>query len=170
MSYSDLPDSVKKAIEDLLDSLSGLTKEQIIALLGAMLGEEGIKELQDIIDLNQEFSIEINDEDFNMEDFVEELEEFSEFGEFYAAEDDIEPYYEISHKDNQEGEIIVEMPGLESKNAMIDWYEYENELYIHSVDSIERYKLIIPIPEYYRIIEDEIDYRGGLLIIPFIIT
>ena len=166
MSYSDLPDSVKKAIENLLDSLSGLTKEQIYDLLSDMLGgEDGLAELADMIDLSTDFSIEIDDEEFNMDQFLEELEEFGEY--MYGLEEDIEPYYEIYHKENHQGEIIIEMPGLEGGVQMINFYVFDEELFIHSINSVEKYKLVIPIPAYYVLKEDQVVYRSGLFIIPF---
>jgi len=161
--FSDLPDGVKKAIEDLLDALSGMTPDQIFELLADMLGDDILENLYDLITNENEFTFVFDDQALaNLDSLLQELEELSP-----EYEGDIEPYYEIANLDNESGEIIVEMPVCD--DSYIDWYQYEGEIFIYSTNGYQQYKLIIPLPEFYLIVEDNIVYKNGLFILPFVI-
>jgi len=163
--FEGLPDNIRKAIQDLLDSLSGMTAEQIFDLLFSLLGDDTIADLADIIHSSEELNFYLDDPAIlNLDQLLSNPEIESEL----PVEELIEPYYEFNIINSKQGEIIVDMPGL-YEDALIDWYEYEGELYIYSNNLYEEYRLILPIPNYYQIDEPNMTYRNGLFIIPFFI-
>ncbi|MHA2501697.1 MAG: hypothetical protein ACXAE3_02310 [Candidatus Kariarchaeaceae archaeon] len=159
--FEDLPEGVRKAIKELLGALSLMTPEQIFELLTDMLGEDVFTNIFDTMTLSVEFSEE---EDFPLGNLDSILEEFEYL---LYAEQDIEPYYEISHSSIDGGEIIVEMPLASEKN--IEWYIFDGEVFIHATNGSQHFKLIIPLPDFYHIEEKKTLYRNGLFILPFTI-
>jgi HSP20 family molecular chaperone IbpA len=165
----DLPDPIKRAIEDILSNLESMSMDELLAFVKELFGQEFVNQLETIFKRGGSFTMSLDDRSLaRVGELIDAFMYEDVISDFDTLQEEVEPYYEISDIHDGMGEIIIELPGISSIDQ-IEWYELDNEIFLYTIDALDYYRLVIPLPEYFHVLENYAAFRNGLLIIPYII-
>lgn len=165
----DLPENIKKAIDEMMRKFREISPEERSKMLGNIFGPEILDQVKDLFEKGGIFSFTLDPKTLDILDNL--MTQFNNDDSILNYDFDVEeePYYEIFSNTSEGGEIIFDLPGIVDIRQ-IEWYVYENELFLYSIDTEVKYKTVIPIPEYFVMQDHSAVLRNGVFILPYVIS
>jgi HSP20 family molecular chaperone IbpA len=169
--FENLPDHIKEALRDMMKRLETLNPDDLMKMMQSVFGPDFANKVDEIFEKGQG--------GFNLD--PETLRKFESMmtsfqsGSTGSAKtpvnfDDIDreeiAYYEIVDKSDDEGEIIVEMPGI-SDVRQVNWEVKGNQLFVSAKNDDISYTATIELPDGCKLQNMFATVRNAIFLIPF---
>ena len=169
--FENLPDHLKEALRDMMKRLETLNPDDLMKMMQSVFGPDFVNKVDEIFDKGQG--------GFNLD--PETLKKFENMMTNFQSDsmetdkasinfDDIGKeeiaYHEVVYKSDNEGEIIVEVPGI-SDVRQVNWEVKENQLYVNAKNDEISYSATIELPDGCQLQNMFATVRNAIFLIPF---
>lgn len=166
--FDDLPDQFKKAIKEMMEKLQSIDPEQLENMMKQMFGEDFVEKMQDFSMSVGTFSFPL---DPNMaKNFETMMKNMMEGGTTNVQDMNIpseeEPYFEIVPPVENEGQIIVELPGI-TDVRQVKWERKEDSLSLEAEAEDITYKTTIPLTANMKLKDIFAEIKNSVFILPY---
>ena len=169
--FENLPDHLKEALRDMMKRLETLNPDDLMKMMQSVFGPDFASKLDDIFDKGQgAFNLDPK----TLKKFENMMSSFQSGSagadkksiNFDEIDTEEIAYHEIVHKSDDEGEIIVEMPGI-SDVRQVNWEVKENQLIIKAKNNEISYSATIELPDGCKLQNMFATVRNAIFLIPF---
>ncbi len=169
--FENLPDHLKEALRDMMKRLETLNPDDLMKMMQSVFGPDFVNKIDEIFDKGQG--------GFNLD--PETLKKFENMMTNFQSDsmetdkasinfDDIGKeeiaYHEVVYNSDNEGEIIVEVPGI-SDVRQVNWEVKENQLYVNAKNDEISYSATIELPDGCQLQNMFATVRNAIFLIPF---
>ncbi len=177
--FDNLPDNIKQAIKKFIEKLGDIDTEEITNVLSEIFGKELANKIQDMLENGDPFSIPIDPSIlYNFENFMNNLNnDFNfkvDFNDGFKTETMNStsskraevPHYEINELSENNGEVIVELPGVNDVRQIFWEKDHEYLTVSAELDDV-KYYTVVELPRNVKLIEPFAKVVNSILIIPY---
>ena len=169
--FENLPNHLKEALRDMMKRLETLNPDDLMKMMQSVFGPDFVNKVDEIFDKGQG--------GFNLD--PETLKKFENMMTNFQSDsmetdkasinfDDIGKeeiaYHEVVYNSDNEGEIIVEVPGI-SDVRQVNWEVKENQLYVNAKNDEISYSATIELPDGCQLQNMFATVRNAIFLIPF---
>ena len=169
--FENLPDHLKEALRDMMKRLETLNPDDLMKMMQSVFGPDFVNKVDEIFDKGEG--------GFNLD--PETLKKFENMMTNFQSDsmetdkasinfDDIGKeeiaYHEVVYNSDNEGEIIVEVPGI-SDVRQVNWEVKENQLYVNAKNDEISYSATIELPDGCQLQNMFATVRNAIFLIPF---
>lgn len=166
--FDELPDNIKEAIREMMKKLQEINPEDLENMMKQMFGEEFMEKMRDMQFSGDSFGFPM---DPNMMKNIEGMMRgFMDQKSTSAPpqQEKImveEPYYEYSMLDDDEGELIVDLPGIVDLRK-INWKRTDQIFSLEAENEDVKYFLEIPMKDEMGFKDTFASLKNSVFILP----
>ena len=167
--FDDLPDSIKEAIREMMKRFQEINPKDLENMMNQMFGEDFMEKLRDMQMTDGSFGFSFDPETMkNFESIMRNFMNQSEYNPPPHQEKIMveEPYYEYSPIVENEGQLIVELPGI-TDLRQVTWMRSDDLFSLEAENEDAKYFLEIPVKPQIRFKDMFATLRNSVFILPF---
>ena len=166
--FDDLPDHLKDAIRDMMKRIQEIDPDELEKMMKQIFGEDFIDKMKDMpfSGATGGFPVDPNlakEFETMMKNMMKEDGSTVEVEKELVVE---EPYYEISPEIEGEGQIVVELPGVEDVRQ-VNWERSTYGIDLTAESKEQKYAVDIPLSENIKLKDMFASMKNSIFILPY---
>ena len=166
--FDDLPDHLKDAIRDMMKRIQEIDPDELEKMMKQIFGEDFIDKMKDMpfSGATGGFPVDPNlakEFETMMKNMMKEDGSTVEVEKELVVE---EPYYEISPEIEGEGQIVVELPGVEDVRP-VKWERSTYGIDLTAESKEQKYAVDIPLSENIKLKDMFASMKNSIFILPY---
>ncbi|MHA2502570.1 MAG: hypothetical protein ACXAE3_06865 [Candidatus Kariarchaeaceae archaeon] len=165
--FDDLPENIKNAIREMMKKLQEINPEDLEKMMSQMLGEDFMEKMREMQFSGGAFNFDMDPN--LMKNFEGIMKNFMENPSPSGQQEKVmveEPYYEFSFSNENEGELVVDLPGI-SDLRHVNWENKRTTFELEAENEDVKYFLEVPVKDSMKFKDMFASLRNSVFILPF---
>lgn len=166
--FDDLPDQMREAIREMMKKLQEIDPEQLEHMMEQVFGKDFMEKMRDMQFSGGGFTMDPNMAK-NFEGMMRNFMNQNPSNQSTATQDEIsveEPYYEITPLVDDEGQIVVDLPGI-TDVRQVKWDRTDTGMNLSASSDDAIYELEIPLSTNFKLKDVFASVKNSVFILPY---
>lgn len=167
--FDELPDQIREAIREMMKKLQEIDPEELENMMEQVFGREFLEKMQDMQFSEGNFGFSLDPQaaknfEGMMRNFMNQSNTTPQ-----STQDEIsveEPYYEITPVVDNEGQIVVDLPGI-TDVRQVKWERTEAGLELSATSDDAKYEIEIPLAKKFKLKDVFAEIKNSVFILPY---